>query len=139
MILNRCVRLVSLLAVALAGASTGPSPAMADGGANLANFGVFGLAPGERARLNVVNVSTGTACSIELRFFQGRSDAVPPSTSVLAPGDSASLVVPSSSRGRREFRAQVTDLENSEALNSDCIATLELFTKERTVALLQHQ
>ena len=143
---NMCERVIFLLAVAMAGTSA--SPIAANAGANVAQFGLFSLAPGERARLNVVNVTPvlnvtpvtpAATCVVELTFFD-ESDALPPRLEVLAPRESTSLLVTNpSSRARRAFRAQVVDTSNGETLGSTCIATLELFTTNRTVALLLHQ
>ena len=117
------VQLIGVLAVGLASAS--PSTAAA-AGANVAHFGMFALAPREKARLRVVNVSSGAVCVVDLGFFNEAATSVAAKQEALAPGQSTVLTVQVGGR-RAVLRASVVDLQNSEALDSICIATLQVF------------
>ncbi len=117
-------------------------------------FGMIGLARGQSARLNVVNlrtvpapdptiddaslVTTPVPCHVRLRFLDQRGNTIARSTESILPGDGAFLdlsfqdAVPPGFEGKRfEIRAIVQVLTRPE-LTRRCatISTLEIFDNE---------
>jgi hypothetical protein len=128
------------------------SAEVAASGRNLTLFGMIGLARGQTARLNVVNLrSTPTVeltpdqvvtlvpCSIRLRFVDQRGNTIARSVENIVPGTGAFLDLPfaeATPRGfegkRIEIRAIVRALGRPEDERRRCatLATLEIFDSE---------
>ena len=102
--------------------------------------GMVGLARGQTARLNVVNVGDRKVVVRKGTVGNPMSEPIAESESVLEPGESAYLDVPYASVASREekrhqIRAVVTVLEPADAR---CLVTFEVFDAETGRTIVCH-
>ena len=93
-------------------------------------FGLFGLARGETARLNVVNVALADVCVVQLQFLQPDGTVIKESgTKTLSPGESVTLDVARKTQATGSLRKQMRAVVRQINLNTSasCITTLEIF------------